>query len=135
MRREKMNSFNIQSVGQIGVPVKDLDRAIHFYKDLLGIPLLFNTDTMAFFNLNGLRILLSLPEKEQYAHASSVIYFQVKDIKKAYEELMENGVMFIDEPHLVAKVGQTENWMTFFYDSENNTHALMSEIQINEDNA
>lgn len=130
-----MNSFNIQSVGQIGVPVKDLNQAIHFYKNLLGIPLLFNTDTMAFFNLNGLRILLSLPEKEQYAHASSVIYFQVEDIKKAYEELMENGVMFIDEPHLVAKVGQTENWMTFFYDSENNTHALMSEIQINEDNA
>lgn len=120
----------IQKVGQIGVPVKNLDTAIHFYKEKLGLPLLFNTDTMAFFECNGLRLLLSLPEKEEFAHKSSVIYFQVKDIKEAYVELMNKGVTFIDEPHMIAKMGQTETWMTFFKDTEDNTHALMSEVEV-----
>ncbi|MFK9090993.1 VOC family protein [Bacillus salipaludis] len=118
----------IQRVGQIGVPVKDIDRAITFYKDVLKLPLLFNTDTMAFFECNGLRLLLTLPEKEQFAHPSSVIYFNVEDIKTAYQDLFEKGVIFLDEPHVVAKMRQTETWMTFFKDTEDNIHALMSEV-------
>ncbi|WHY87295.1 VOC family protein [Neobacillus novalis] len=119
----------IKNIGQIGVPVKDINRATTFYKDLLELPLLFNTETMAFFECNGLRLLLSLPEQEQFAHPSSVIYFQVADIKESYQGLVEKGVSFIDEPHIVAKMGQTETWMTFFKDTEDNTHALMSEVQ------
>lgn len=120
----------IQKVGQIGVPVKELDRAVHFYKELLELPLLFNTDTMAFFECSGLRLLLSLPEKEEFTHSSSVIYFQVKDLKESYENLLEKEVRFLNEPHLVAKMGQIETWMAFFQDSEDNTHALMSEVHL-----
>ncbi|WP_285858341.1 VOC family protein [Neobacillus niacini] len=119
---------NIQKVGQIGVPVKDVERSIQFYKEKLELPLLFSTDTMAFFDCNGLRLLLSLPEKEQFAHPSSVVYFQVENIKESYEKMMEKGVEFVGEPHVVAKMGQTETWMTFFKDTENNVHALMSEV-------
>lgn len=125
-----METNLVQKVGQIGIPVKDVDRAIYFYKEKLGLPLLFNTENMAFFECNGLRLLLSLPEKEEFSHASSVIYFQVKDMKETYEGLLGNGVSFIDEPHVVAKMGQTETWMTFFKDSEGNTHALMSEVLV-----
>lgn len=124
-----METNKIQKVGQIGVPVKVLDRAIQFYKDKLGLSLLFNTDSMAFFECNDLRLLLSLPEKEEFAYSSSVVYFQVENIKKTYETLVRNEVTFIDEPHIVAKVGQIETWMTFFKDTEGNTHALMSEVQ------
>ena len=125
-----MESNSIQKVAQIGVPVKDLERSISFYKDLVGLPLLFNTNNMAFFECNGVRLLLNLPEKEEFAHSSSVIYFQVEDIKEKYEELKSKDVLFIDEPHVVAKMGQTETWMTFFKDSEDNTHALISEVTI-----
>lgn len=120
----------IQKVGQIGVPVKNLDKAVHFYKDQLGLSLLFNTDNMAFFECNGLRLLLSLPEKDEYVYSSSVIYFQVNNIKDTYEKLINMEVVFIDEPHIVAKMGQMETWMAFFKDTEGNTHALMSEVQI-----
>ncbi|MFC5735469.1 VOC family protein [Cytobacillus gottheilii] len=120
----------IQKVGQIGIPVKDLDRAIDFYKQKLGLSLLFNTDNMAFFESNGLRLLLSLPEKEEFAHASSVIYFQVSDIRDSYERLVAEDVRFVDEPHMVAKMGETETWMVFFENGEGNRHALMSEVEI-----
>lgn len=124
----KMGSKTIERIGQIGIPVQDIDRAVQFYKDKLGLTLLFNTDSMAFFESNGLRLMLTLPEKEEFANSSSVIYFEVKDIKESYETLKENGVSFTDEPHVVAKMGQTETWMTFFKDTEENTHALMSEV-------
>ncbi|MGS2749663.1 VOC family protein [Bacillus zanthoxyli] len=124
-----METTTVQKVGQIGVPVKDLDKAITFYKEKLGLSLLFNTDNMAFFECNGLRLFLSLPEKEEFAQSSSVIYFQVEKIKETYEDLLSKKIVFIDEPHIVSKMGQTETWMTFFNDTEGNTHALMSEIQ------
>ncbi|WP_226086271.1 VOC family protein [Mesobacillus sp. S13] len=125
-----MHSNPIQKVGQIGIPVKNIERATAFYQEELGLPLLFNTDTMAFFDCEGVRLLLTLPENEQFAHPSSVIYFQVADIKEKYEELLSNGVQFIGQPHVVAKVGDTETWMVFFKDSEENTHAFMSEVSV-----
>ncbi|MGE7187162.1 VOC family protein [Peribacillus sp. NPDC006672] len=125
-----METNLIKDVRQIGIPVKDIQKAIGYYKDLLGLPLLFNTDNMAFFECNETRLLLSLPEKEEFAHSSSVIYFQVENIKETYEELHKKGVSFINEPHMVAKMGQIETWMTFFKDTEGNTHSLISEVQI-----
>jgi methylmalonyl-CoA/ethylmalonyl-CoA epimerase len=121
----------IQKVGQIGVPVQNLERALTFYQDTLGLQLLFNTDRLAFLQCEGLRIFLSLPEKEEFSQSSSVIYFQVEDLAKMYHELKEKGVSFIDEPHIVGKMGDTEIWMAFFKDTENNTHAFMSEITVN----
>ncbi|MDR7074025.1 VOC family protein [Fictibacillus barbaricus] len=121
----------IQNVGQIGIPVKDLNRGIKFYKETLNLPLLFNTDNLAFFDCNGIRLLLSLPETEEFANASSVLYFQVEDIHSSYKNLKEKDVRFIDEPHIVGKMGQTEVWMAFYKDTEDNTHALMSEMTVN----
>ncbi|WP_019637722.1 VOC family protein [Paenibacillus fonticola] len=125
-----METTMIKNVGQIGVPVTDINRALNFYKEKLGLSLLFNTDRMAFFECDGLRLMLTLPEKEDFAHSSSVIYFQVNNIKDTYKHLVEKEVMFIDEPHVVAKMGQSETWMVFFKDTEDNTHALMSEVQV-----
>jgi methylmalonyl-CoA/ethylmalonyl-CoA epimerase len=121
----------IQKVGQIGVPVQNLERALTFYQDTLGLELLFNTDRLAFLQCDGLRIFLSLPEKEEFSQSSSVIYFQVEDLSSTYKALKEKGVSFIDEPHIVGKMGPTEIWMAFFKDTENNTHAFMSEITVN----
>ena len=120
----------ITKIGQIAIPAKEIERATAFYKDQLGLQLLFSTDTMAFFDCDGVRLFISLPETEEFAHASSVLYFHVKHIQQAFEEYKEKGIVFIDEPHLIAKIGQTETWMAFFKDTEDNTHALMSEVVV-----
>jgi methylmalonyl-CoA/ethylmalonyl-CoA epimerase len=125
-----METNIIQKIGQIGVPVKDLNRALDFYKEKIrSLTFLFNTNSMAFFECNGLRLMLTLPEKEEFALSSSVIYFEVNNIKDTYERLLGKEVTFIDEPHVVAKMGQTETWMVFFQDTEDNTHALLSEVE------
>ena len=124
-----MTSSFIQHVGQVGIPVKDITRATQFYHETLQLPLLFQTDTMAFFQLNDLRLMLALPEKEEFAHPSSVLYFNVENIQEVFDQL-NDVVTFIGLPHIVTKIGTTETWMVFFKDTEDNTHAFMSEVTV-----
>ncbi|MBB4824671.1 putative enzyme related to lactoylglutathione lyase [Sporosarcina luteola] len=125
-------SHSINKIGQIAVPVKNFERAVSFYENVLGLPKLFETGHLAFFDCGGVRLLLSPPEKEEFANASSIIYFHVEHIEEAYTAYKEAGVLFTDEPHVIAKMGQTETWMVFFRDSENNTLAFMSEKIVSE---
>jgi catechol 2,3-dioxygenase-like lactoylglutathione lyase family enzyme len=53
----------ISRLGQIAVNVYDVDRATAFYRDTLGLPLLFSASGMAFFDCGGVRLMLSLPAK------------------------------------------------------------------------
>jgi methylmalonyl-CoA/ethylmalonyl-CoA epimerase len=119
----------ITGIGQIAVNIKDLDRAIGFYQDQLGLKLLFKAPPgMAFLDCGGVRLMLSLPEKPEFDHPSSIFYFSVTDIQAAYISLKAGGTHFEDEPHVVAKMPSHDLWMTFFRDSEGNLMALMSEV-------
>ncbi|MDP4553018.1 VOC family protein [Alkalihalobacillus macyae] len=118
----------INRVSQIGIPVQKMERAVQFYKEFLELQLLFETNTMAFFNCDGLRLLLSLSENETFANKSSIVYFEVDEIETTYTRLQKNGVQFLGKPHVVAKMDDTETWMAFFQDSEQNTHAIISEV-------
>ncbi|QUG43170.1 VOC family protein [Psychrobacillus sp. INOP01] len=114
-------------LGQVSVNVVNVDRAVAFYKDVVKLVLLFEMDSLAFFQCGETRLLLSRPESEEFNHPSSVLYFQVDDLNSEVSRMKDAGATFIDEPHMVAKVGETETWMAFFKDTEGNTHALMNE--------
>jgi predicted enzyme related to lactoylglutathione lyase len=125
-----MTTNFIEKIGQIAIPVKDFSRGVQFYQEILELPLLFNTGNLAFFQCNGVRLLISENENDQFPDRSSVFYFQVQDIHAAFEGLKGKGVVFHDEPHLIAKMGNVETWMAFFHDTEGNIHALMSEFEV-----
>ena len=120
--------LGLSAIGQIAVNAHDIPRAVQFYRDTLGMRLLFEAPPkMAFFDCAGVRLMLSLPETAEYDHPSSVLYFRVDDIDQSYASLKERGVSFVGEPHLIARMPDHELWMAFFKDSEGNTHALMAE--------
>ena len=121
--------FGLSQIGQIAVNAHDVDRAAAFYKDVLGMKLLFRAGQLAFFDAGGIRIMLDKPEKPEFDHPSSVLYFKVADIKAAHATLVGRGVKFEDAPHLIARMPDHELWMTFFRDSEDNVLALMSEVR------
>ena len=123
-----MKNLRIESIGQIAVNVKDVGRAVAFYRDVIGLPILFETNGLAFFQCGESRLLLSLPEKPEFDHPSSVLYFKVDKLEATVMSMKEAGAEFIDTPHMVGKMGDTEIWMAFFKDNEGNTHAVMSEI-------
>jgi methylmalonyl-CoA/ethylmalonyl-CoA epimerase len=116
------------TIGQISVNVHDLPKAIAFYRDVLGMDFLFEVPSMAFFKVGNVRLMLGLPEKPEFDHPASVIYYAVENIQQAHKDLSGNGVRFAAEPHLVARLPGHELWMAFFRDIDNNMLALMSEI-------
>ncbi len=120
----------ITRLGQIQIRAHDVERAAEFYEKTLGLRLLFKAQPgLAFFDCGGVRLMLDRPEKPEFDHASSILYFAVPDIKAAYAGLKEKGVRFQDEPHMIARMTDHDLWMTFFRDSEDNLLALMSEVK------
>jgi len=119
----------LNQIGQIFVNVKDLDRAIAFYRDILGMTFLFEAPpNMAFFDCGGIRIMLGIPDRPDLDHPASIIYYRVDDIERIYETFNARGVEFIAKPHLVAPMPDYDLWLADFKDSEGNLLALMSEV-------
>lgn len=122
--------IGISHIGQIAITARDVERAAAFYQDALGLKLLFKAPPgLAFFDCGGVRLMISRPEKPEFDHPSSILYFGVPDIQAAHLRMKTSGVHFEDEPHLLAKMPDHDLWMTFFRDSEGNLMALMSEVK------
>jgi methylmalonyl-CoA/ethylmalonyl-CoA epimerase len=122
--------IGISRVGQIAINAHDVERAAAFYQDALGLQLLFKAGPgLAFFDCGGVRLMLARPEKPEFDHPSSLLYFAVADIHAAHEKMKGNGVRFEDEPHLLVKMPDHDLWMVFFRDSEGNLMGLMSEVK------
>ena len=115
-------------IGQINIPVHDLETSVAFYRNSLGMNFLFEVPTIAFFDCGGVRILLAVPEDDEFDHPSSIIYFKVVDIHSVADALQDRGVVISKKPHLIAEMPDHDLWMSFFQDPEGNTHALMSEV-------
>jgi len=116
------------SVGQILIPVEDLERAIAFYRDTLGLQFLFAAPPMmSFFQAGDVRLLVGVPEQGAARGRGSTVYFRVEDIHATYRTLTGRGVGFAAEPHVVHRTPTTELWLAEFEDPDGNRLALMSE--------
>jgi len=119
----------LRRIGQIAVVVRDVARATRFYRDTLGLPLLFEAPPgLAFFDCGGVRLMLSTPEGSGEAAMSSILYYEVADIHRAHATLAARGARFEQPPHVVAPLGANDLWMAFLRDSEENLLAIMSEV-------
>ena len=121
-------SLGITSMGQIAINVHDLERATAFYRDVLGLPLLFTVPNLAFFDCAGVRLMLSRAESPEFDHPSSILYFRVPDLNVAYQKLVERGAQIFAPPRLIAPMPTYDLWMAAFRDTEGNIHQLMSEV-------
>ena len=105
------------TVGQLMIPVTDLDDAVAFYRDVLGLKFLFAAPPqMSFWQTGNVRLLVAVPEDGQKANRGSMIYFRVADIHAVHKTLAGRGVKFFTEPHLVHRTPTSELWLTEFRD-------------------
>ena len=115
-------------IGQIAYTVSDVPRSVDFYKDAVGLKLLFQAPPgLAFFDCGGIRLMLSKPEGDFKPGSSAVMYFRISDIEGTQQQLKSRGVPFVDDPHLIAKMPDHDLWMCFFKDPDGHTLALMEE--------
>lgn len=113
------------AIQQVDLPVRDLGRAIEFYRDKVGLPVLFSSENMAFFDGAGVRLAL-VPNPDAEA-SQATVWFRVGDLESAVADLKMRGVAFEREPHLVAHFPAHDLWMAFFRDPDGNPLGLISE--------
>jgi catechol 2,3-dioxygenase-like lactoylglutathione lyase family enzyme len=118
-------------VGQIHISVRDVDRSVAFYRDVLGVPFLFQVpgQPMAFFQSGDVRLYLGVPEDPAFT-SKVVLYFRVDDIDAEYARLAGAGVAFEDKPRVVHRDGHIELWMVFLRDPDGHQLGLMQERSI-----
>src|SRR5687767_16004624 len=101
----------LSRIHQISMRVHDVDRAVRFYRDALGLPFLFAAPPrLAFFDCRGVRLMLSTPEPE-FDHPGSVLYFAVENIQEMHHTLTSRGVTFRTAPHKIATLADREVWL------------------------
>lgn len=117
----------LSQIGQITLPVSNPDASEAFYRDKLGLPLLFRYGHLVFFNCNGVRLMLEGNAKDVATPTGVCLYFKIEGIEKRWDTMQQNGVVFEDEPHLIFKMPDHELWMVFLRDPDGNLLALMEE--------
>lgn len=124
------DDVKLDSIGQIHISVRDLARMVAFYRDVLGMNLLFEVpgQSMAFFDCGGVRLYFGTPESEEF-RSNPLIYYDVHSLPEAYEALSDRGVAFQSGPHVVHRTDDMELWMAEFRDPEDNPVVLMSEVR------
>lgn len=119
--------WGLRQIGQIRIQVTDVDRAVEFYRDKLGMQFLYAFPGLGFFDADGVRLMLVEPEGRAFG-GESAIYYRVDDIGQAVATLESRGVTFDDQPHVVHRDPAYDLWMAFFRDPDGNVLALMSEV-------
>jgi len=117
------------AIGQISRTVSDIAQGETWYGTVLGLKHLYTFGKLAFFDCDGVRLLLT--ETETPLPAESLLYLRVVDIATAYSQLQARGVEFTHAPHLVHRHGDgTEEWMAFFKDFDQRPLALMAQVKV-----
>ena len=119
--------LNLDHIGQIALPVTDVDRAEEFYRTALGLRHLYRYGDLTFFDCAGVRLLLEKTLDFANVIRSSTIYLRCADIALAVRELKQRGVPFDSTPHLIAHMDDHDLWMAFFHDPDGHALALMQE--------
>lgn len=117
----------LRGLHQVAQRAEDLDRAVDFYRDTLGLRFIarFDPPGLAFFELGSTRLIVNR------GAPSALLYFDVEDIDAGAVALADRGIELLEEPHMIHRDAEGrfgpaggEEWMVFFRDSEQNMLAL-----------
>lgn len=118
----------ITGIRQIAVTVSNVDDALGFYRDLLGLTSLFRAGPeLAFLEVDGIRLMLTTPQCAGTVGANSVIYFSVTDIVATHAAFVGRGATSERVPQLAAKMPDHELWIGFLRDPDGNLVGLLEE--------
>ena len=122
------NNPKLSSIRQIAITVSNVDTALRFYRDVLGLTFLFSAGPeLAFLDANGVRLMLSTPQGAGSIRHNSILYFSVSDIVATHATLVSRGATDERTPSLAAKMPDHELWTGFLRDPDGNLVGLMEE--------
>jgi methylmalonyl-CoA/ethylmalonyl-CoA epimerase len=113
---------------QIAITSKNVPALSAFYRDVVGLRHLFDAGpNLSFFDVGGVRLMISVPSSPELDHAPSLFYYRVTDIEDVHAALKSRGVREERPPGLTARMPDHELWTSFFRDLDHNPFALMCE--------
>jgi catechol 2,3-dioxygenase-like lactoylglutathione lyase family enzyme len=122
-------SLSGRPLTQVGLSVRDLDRARDFYRDVLGLQLLFETNGMLFFQLAGLRLMVGLAFDAAKPIGGSILYFDAPDFEAVVSSLERKGVIFLNDAQVLQRTDTHELKLRSFFDPDGNGLALLGLVQ------
>jgi methylmalonyl-CoA/ethylmalonyl-CoA epimerase len=121
-------ALTLDKLAQVSLTATNLDLAVEFYRDILGLKFIARLDPpgLAFFNLGGgVRLMLSATASQ------ATLYFAVENLETAIRELKARGVSFLHAPMRFQRddAGQfgkkgAEEWIALFRDPSGNILGL-----------
>jgi predicted enzyme related to lactoylglutathione lyase len=118
----------LASIRQIAITVSNVEAALRFYRDILGIEFLFAAGPdLAFLDAGGVRLMLATPQGAGSVGHNSILYFTVADIEATHAALVARGAEAERAPALTARLPDHELWISFLRDPDGNMVGLLEE--------
>jgi len=108
---------------QVALTTRDAERSKSFYRDVLGLTLLFEVPNMTFYQLGDMRLMIGV--EPSMTPGGSVLYIDAPDIDTLGSELEKRGVRFSGEATVVQRTDKGELKLREFRDPDGNPLALM----------
>ena len=115
----------LAKLAQIALSTRDLPKAIAFYRDTLGLALMFEASGMAFFDAGGTRLMIGPAHHEGALQNNTYIYFDAGDWYETELALTTRGVKFERAAEVLQRAVGKEHALRFFKDPDGNALAIM----------
>jgi methylmalonyl-CoA/ethylmalonyl-CoA epimerase len=117
--------MTLSKLAQIALSTRDLTKAVPFYRDVLGLKLLFEVSGMAFFDAGGIRLMIGPAHHEGALQNNTYVYFDAGDWYATEKALETRGLKFERETEIVQRADGKEHALRFFKDPDGNALAIM----------
>lgn len=115
----------IAGIAQIALASADPNALVAFYRDTLGLPVLFEASGMTFFQSGATRLMIGPAQPDQKVGGDAVIYFEPRDWSAAEAKLEAVGVAFLHAAQVVQRAEGRELALRPFKDPEGHALALL----------
>jgi methylmalonyl-CoA/ethylmalonyl-CoA epimerase len=114
---------NLKGMLQIGMAAKDPASLSTFYRETLGLAVMFETAGMSFFDAGGVRLMIG--PAQGAAPGDKILYFEPESFTAAESALEARGVQFPGAANVLQRESGRELALRPFADPEGNMLALM----------
>ena len=116
---------SLTNIAQIALTTQNLSAAVAFYRDTLGLKLMFEVPGMAFFDVGGTRLMLGENRLSEKLQNNTYVYFDAGDWNETEAALERRGLKFDRPADIVQRAEGKEHAIRFFRDPDGNALAIM----------
>ena len=116
-------------VSTVILRTSDLDRAVGFWSDQVGLALLGRHEAFAFLDGGSVQVALNQVDREIEDLSMTEVVLEVEDVFASHREMRERGVPFEIEPRTVTSDGVRTLLAAHFYDPDGHAGSITGWVE------